>query len=182
MQQPVFDFVARMKAKFDLNGPVLEVGSYVVRGQETMSVRKLFEGVEYIGIDMRDGPGVDYVMDICDPIIAKRPIIPAAASLEPYRTVLCLETMEHVRWPWIALKHMRGAMDADSLLVLTWVFNFPIHDYPDDYWRITPKGLRMLLDTAGFDVAHFEIEGGPAWDPTATFVAARPRPGNPYAD
>ena len=33
----------------------------------------------------------------------------------------------------------------DCIAVISSVFNFPIHDYPHDYWRFTPEGFRSLL-------------------------------------
>ena len=58
--------VARAVAEtFDLAGPVLEVGSYKVKGQEEIGdLRPLFKGKNYLGIDMRPGPGVDQVADV----------------------------------------------------------------------------------------------------------------------
>ncbi len=50
---------------FALPEPVLEVGSYQVAGQEEIAdLRGLFSGKDYLGIDLREGPGVDEVADV----------------------------------------------------------------------------------------------------------------------
>src|SRR5262249_20741343 len=33
-----------------------------------------------------------------------------------------------------------------GLCVITSVMLFPIHGYPNDYWRFTPEGFRVLLE------------------------------------
>ena len=50
---------------FDCPGPIFEFGSYQVEGQvEYADLRSLFPGKEYVGCDMRPGPGVDRVEDV----------------------------------------------------------------------------------------------------------------------
>ena len=39
--------------------------------------------------------------------------------------------------------------------------NFPIHDYPSDYWRFTPEDFRFLLKT--FETYEVEFDGDPAF-------------------
>ena len=48
----------------DCPDPIVEFGSYQVEGQEGYAnLRALFSGKEYVGCDMRPGPGVDRVED-----------------------------------------------------------------------------------------------------------------------
>ena len=50
---------------FDCPGPVFEVGSYQVEGQEGYAnLRHLFPGQDDVGCDMRPGPGRDRVEDV----------------------------------------------------------------------------------------------------------------------
>ena len=72
---------------FDCPGPIYEFGSYQVEGQvDYADLRGLFPGRDFIGCDMRPGPGVDRVEDV------------SAISLGDGTagTVLCIETFEHV--------------------------------------------------------------------------------------
>jgi hypothetical protein len=43
--------------------------------------------------------------------------------------------------------------------VVTTLTSFPIHGFPDDYYRYTTSGLRLLLEDAGFRNIHTENAG-----------------------
>jgi SAM-dependent methyltransferase len=122
---------------FDLPGPVLEIGSFQVAGQEGLAdLRPLFTDKPYTGLDARPGPGVDLVAD--------------AESL-PYPdasvgTVLALSTFEHVPHFWKAFREVHRVLRSDGALVVACPFYFHIHDYPADYWRFTPAALEILLE------------------------------------
>jgi SAM-dependent methyltransferase len=130
--------VARAVAEtFELPGPILEIGSYQVSGQETIAdLRSLFPGREYIGVDMRAGPGVDCVADV-----AQLPYADASVG-----TVLALSTFEHVRCFWRGFDEIRRVLRPDGVLLVCCPFYFHIHNYPHDYWRFTPAALEALLE------------------------------------
>jgi SAM-dependent methyltransferase len=122
---------------FDLPGPILEVGSYQVERQEAIAdLRSLFPGKEYLGIDMRPGPGVDLVADV-----EKLPQADGTVG-----TVLALETFEHVPHFWRGFEEVRRVLRPDGVLLTASPFYFHIHSYPHDYWRFTPDALKLLLD------------------------------------
>ena len=115
--------------------PILDVGSYNVNG----SVRDLVPQNGFIGIDMRAGPGVDFVIDITDP-----PTKPLFAR--NFTTVTCVETLEHVKNLFMAICEMYHFMIPGGYLVLAIPgIGFPLHNYPDDYWRVTESGMKYLL-------------------------------------
>jgi SAM-dependent methyltransferase len=121
---------------FDCPGPVFEFGSYQVEGQEGYAnLRELFPGKNYVGCDMRPGPGVDRVEDV------------TAISLPDGSagTVLCIETFEHVFEVRRGFDEVFRLLKPGGLFVITSPLNFRIHAYPDDYWRMTPNCLRRLL-------------------------------------
>jgi SAM-dependent methyltransferase len=94
---------------------------------------------------MRDGPGVDRVLDL------HRIEIPS----ESVGTVLILDTLEHVEYPRIALEEVYRILKLNGIIVITSVMNFPIHDYPCDYWRFTPEGFKSLLKHFGSQFVDF---------------------------
>jgi SAM-dependent methyltransferase len=122
---------------FDCPGPVFEFGSYQVEGQvDYADLRSLFPGKEYVGCDMRPGPGVDRVEDVS----AIR--LPDASA----GTILCIETFEHVFEVRRAFDEVFRVLKPGGLFVITSPLNFRIHGYPDDYWRMTPNCLRRMLE------------------------------------
>lgn len=121
---------------FDCPAPVYEFGSYQVEGQiDYADLRRLFPGKSYVGCDMREGPGVDRVEDV------------SALSLADASTgtVLCIETFEHVFEVRRAFDEVFRVLRPGGVFLLTSPFNFRIHGYPDDYWRISPSCLRRML-------------------------------------
>jgi SAM-dependent methyltransferase len=122
---------------FDCPGPIFEFGSYQVEGQvDYADLRALFRGKDYVGCDMRAGPGVDRVEDVS--AIG----LPDASA----GTVLCIETFEHVFEVRRAFDEVFRILKPGGLFVITSPLNFRIHGYPDDYWRMTPNCLRRMLE------------------------------------
>ncbi len=115
--------------------PVVEIGSFQVPGQEHYAnLRPYFEGKQYIGCDMRKGMGVDRIENI-EKLSFKDNSV---------GTLLCLETYEHVWDIFKATSEVMRVLKPGGLLVLSTVFNHPIHDHPSDYWRFTPESLNQL--------------------------------------
>ena len=130
--------VARaVAATFDLPGPVLEIGSYQVQGQEAIAdLRLLFPGREYIGLDMRLGPGVDRVANVEELPFADGSI----------GTVIALSAFEHVRHFWKGFEEVHRVLRPDGAFLVACPFFFRVHNFPDDYWRFTPSAFEVLLD------------------------------------
>jgi ubiquinone/menaquinone biosynthesis C-methylase UbiE len=84
---------------------------------------------------MREGPGVDRVLDL------HALDLPDGTA----GTVVCVDTLEHVEHPRTAVEEMHRILAPGGLLILSSVFDFPIHGYPNDFWRFTPEGFRSLL-------------------------------------
>jgi SAM-dependent methyltransferase len=131
----------------DCPGPVYEFGSYQVEGQEGYAnLRGLFPGKDYIGCDMRPGPGVDRVEDVTAIRLAD-----GSAG-----TVLCIETFEHVFEVRRAFDEVFRVLKPGGVFVITSPLNFRIHGYPDDYWRMTPNCLRRMLQPYGARLSGFQ--------------------------
>ncbi len=129
--------VARAFAEtFDLPGPILEIGSYQVPGQEAIAdLRSLFGSKPYIGLDVRPGPGVDCVADV--------EALPQADG--SVGTVIAMNTFEHVPHFWRGFEEVYRVLRPDGVLLVSCPFSFHIHDFPSDYWRFTPEALDLLL-------------------------------------
>jgi len=130
--------VARAVAEtLDCPGPILEIGSYQVAGQENVAeLRTLFPGKRYIGVDFRPGPGVDCVANV-----EKLPHADGSVG-----TVIALNTFEHVRHFWKGFAEIHRVLRPDGVFLVSCPFYFHIHSYPSDYWRFTPEALKVLLE------------------------------------
>jgi SAM-dependent methyltransferase len=124
--------------------PVYEFGSFQVEGQEGYAnLRGIFPGKTYVGCDMRDGHGVDRVLDVS---AIKLPDATAG-------TILCIETFEHVFEVRRAFDEVLRVLKPGGVFVITSPLNFRIHGYPDDYWRMTPNCLRRMMSPYAARVA-----------------------------
>lgn len=142
------DFIERHAG--GLGSDVLEIGSRIHTPVAWWcSNRDLAQG-KWTGIDMQAGQGVDLVADMHD--------LPDEWEGR-FTGVVCSEVMEHVARPWLALPELRRVMAPGSLLVVTTLFAFPEHGYPDDFYRYSRSGLRLLLEDAGFSDVAVEYAG-----------------------
>lgn len=130
---------------------VLEAGSFDVNGSPRPHVEQ-FEPEVYLGIDIREGPRVDRVLDAVD----------LPADLEPFDLVISMEMLEHVQdWHGAFLGMINSLKDGGDLVLTTRGPGFPLHDYPWDCWRYTVDQMRDILESANLEV----LECIPDWHP-----------------
>jgi SAM-dependent methyltransferase len=164
MQPFLRDFVRDVLAVVETLDPVVEFGALQVEPGQDADLRPLFAGRAYTGTDFRDGPGVDRVEDL------------RALSFEDgsVGTAVCLETLEHVADPFAAARELARVVRADGgVCLVSTPLLLGIHGYPEDYWRFTPEGLRVVL--GGFDDVWVAGIGDPEMPLGVVGVAARGR-------
>ncbi|MFQ3322418.1 MAG: SAM-dependent methyltransferase [Pseudomonadales bacterium] len=136
MRESIRSFMEICTDTMSLEGPVYEFGAMQVEGNADIAdLRPLFPESEFYGCDMREGQGVDIVLDL------HQIDLPSGAA----QTVIALDTLEHVERPWEAMAEIKRVLKPGGIAILTSVMRFPIHGYPNDYWRFTPEGLRSLF-------------------------------------
>jgi SAM-dependent methyltransferase len=136
MREVIKQFVKICAGTLPVSEPIYEFGSLQVQGQEGFAdIRPLFPAKQYIGADMRKGTGVDIILSL------HQINLPS----ESVGTVLILDTLEHVEFPRKAIEESYRILKPNGILVISSVMNFPIHDYPYDYWRFTPEAFKSLL-------------------------------------
>ncbi len=119
-----------------LQGRVLEVGAYNVNG----TVRDAID-ID-VGVDMRDGPGVDMVLD------ASSELVDVFGS-EWFDGVVCCETLEHVQDWRGCVRQMWDVLKPGGWLAIS----VPTvakgrHGYPNDYWRWDQRLVRQVWPDA----------------------------------
>lgn len=128
-----------------VKGPILEVGSRDYGN--TQNFRGLFAKEQYLGIDMQAGKGVDQVLDLADDFES----IDSALHGKRFKTIICMSVLEHCRDPFKMARNIQALMADDGILLVSVPFSWEIHGFPDDYWRFTPSGVRMLFQELDFE-------------------------------
>jgi SAM-dependent methyltransferase len=109
----------------------------------------------YVNLDLFAVPGVDVQAD------AER--LPFPADL--FQRVECDAVLEHVRSPSNVMAEMTRVLAPGGYLHLVTPFCHPFHEYPKDYRRFSPDGLKEL---AGSDLEV--VAEGWRTGPTATML------------
>ena len=168
MRHSIKQFVEIVAGTLPIQEPVYEFGAYQVDGQRGFAdLRSYFPGKEYVGCDMREGPGVDRIVDLHD----------IDLPADSVGTALCFDTLEHVEYPRRAMEEMHRIVKPGGMAVISSVMKFPIHDYPYDYWRFTPEAFKSLLkpftqifvDFAGDELFPHTVVGIGVKDAQVTF-------------
>lgn len=116
---------------------ILEVGSLNINGTIRDYISKYFPA-EYTGIDIQSGPDVDLVLDITR-LFSK-------FKENYFDIILCLSTLEHIRYIKKSITIIKQALTPGGLLVLsTCSPGFPEHNFPHDYWRFSISDIRFLF-------------------------------------
>jgi SAM-dependent methyltransferase len=136
MRESIRQFVEIVSQTLPMEAPVFEFGALQLEGLvASADLRPFFPGKEYVGCDMREGPGVDRVLNLHD-------IDQPSGSVG---TVISLDTMEHVEFPHKAMEEIHRILKPDGIAIISSVLEFRIHATPYDYWRFTPDGFRSIL-------------------------------------
>jgi SAM-dependent methyltransferase len=137
MAQPITrDLVRDLLDVLELPDPVVEFGALHVEANQDNDLRPLFAGRSFTGTDMRPGPGVDRVEDL-------RALTFGDGEVG---TAICLDTLEHCADPLGAVRELHRVLKPGGVCVISSVMLFGIHGYPQDFFRFTPEGFRVLLE------------------------------------
>jgi SAM-dependent methyltransferase len=136
LRESIRQFVQIVSDTLPVQEPIYEFGALQLPGfEEFADLRPFFSGKSYVGCDMREGRGVDKVLNLHDIEVPD----------ESVGTVITLDTLEHVEFPHKALSEIYRILRPGGMVVLSTVLDFRIHDSPADYWRFTPDGLRSVM-------------------------------------
>lgn len=139
-----------------IQGRVLDVGSFNVNGalRDRLPIT--------VGVDAREGPGVDVVC-LAENLVEH-------FGPESFDAVCSVGTLEHMENWKGAMQGMWGVLKTGGLLMLSMARNSKgLHAYPHDYWRMPmPMFLRMFGSNqvlGSFDdhpsIGAAVVKGGP---------------------
>jgi SAM-dependent methyltransferase len=152
---------------------VVEAGSMDVNGSVRPYVMSLGPA-EYIGTDMRPGPGVDFTCRAED--LAVMIAFPSGVDV-----VVSTEMLEHAPDWQPAVRGMIEILAPGGVLVLTTRSQgFPLHGYPDDHWRFSVEAMGAIIKGAGLAVERLEAD--PQEGHPGVFVKARKPEGWAWPD
>ena len=132
-------------------------------------------GVEWVKSDMQEGADVDVVADAHDLAGTFRPIA-LAQNLAPFDAYVAVSVYEHLRRPWVAARAAAEVLKPGGLAYVATHQTFPLHGFPQDYFRFSREGLASIFEDAGFAVLSAgyaypaAIQPGPEvvrWNPGA---------------
>ena len=162
-------FVEQTSKSFNIMEPIIEIGSFIVPGQEELAnLRPIFTGKTFIGCDMREGNGVDKIENVEGLLLDDGSV----------GTVLILDTLEHVENCFKALDEIYRVLKDDGIVIMSSVMDFPIHDYPSDYWRFTPEAFKLLLKK--FPIKVVGSQGNPDHPHTVYAIGIKSNEFNKY--
>jgi len=107
---------------------------------------------QYDTLDVEESTGgITYIGDILDM---------SMIHSETYDSAICLEVLEHIKNPFIAIKEINRILKKEGLLIISVPHMWPIHEAPHDYFRFTNFGLKHVLEENQFEILSLEISGG----------------------
>jgi SAM-dependent methyltransferase len=116
---------------------VLEVGALDVNGSVRGDIMALGPA-EYVGIDIRPGPGVDVICDAGDLV--------ARFGENAFDVVVSTELLEHARdWRRIVSNIKRVTKPGGLLIVSTRSYGVDFHRRPFDYWRYEKEDFAAIF-------------------------------------
>ncbi len=126
---------------------VLNIGS---GGDLEKLIKKNFDDVYSIDVDKERTP--NQILDVCDDDFQNK------INYKP-TLVCCFEVLEHTKEPLKAVQNVYKILKKDDYFLASVPFNFHIHDEPNDFFRFTYYGLKMLFN----DFSEVEIKRRNGW-------------------
>lgn len=145
MEQPTNDLMARFELDYvrPVPGRTLVVGSKIYPGREDRRLRYS----DAMGVDMLEGDGVDVVHNL-----ENGPFITGATV---FSHVDCVSVLEHSMRPWKMAETIQTMMHPGASIYINVPFIWRVHAYPDDYFRFTAAGVRVLFDEIEWEVIKY---------------------------
>jgi 2-polyprenyl-3-methyl-5-hydroxy-6-metoxy-1,4-benzoquinol methylase len=152
------DVVSPMLRRFvdfanERGGRVLQVGARTPAGFEGMPPRPLLRG-PVVGLDIHPGLCVDLVGDAH--------FLSRFLRERSFDAVVSGSVLEHLQAPWLFAAEVNRILKVGGLVYHEAPGAWPAHAQPNDFWRMSAEGLRVLFGPeCGFEVLDAQ-DAGPA--------------------
>lgn len=142
-------FAAEVNAR---KGVVLEIGARLV-SPEAEDFRPYFPGASrYIGVDVHPSETVDVVGDVH--------FLSSLVGEHSVDAVFSMAVLEHLSYPWLVAAEINRVLRPDGLVFHVVPHSFPVHETPNDFWRFSDEGLKVLFGpSTGFEVLDAGMRG-----------------------
>lgn len=131
--------------------PAARGGVLLDLGCGTRPYRELYQGRFAYAV------GADY--EIRGPIEVRLDAAYLPFPDESFDSVLLTEVIEHVPDIDRTLREISRVLKPGGVLLLTWPFNYMMHEIPSDYIRLTEFGMRRRTELAGMSIEHLYRRG-----------------------
>lgn len=143
-EPPMGRFIAEMQER---GGTVLEIGARVVGDMTASMAALLGPRCKHIGFDIHAAPGVDVVGDAH---ALSRYVAPGSID-----GIMSVAVLEHLQTPWLAAAEINRVLKPGGLTLHVVPQSWPVHEMPNDFWRMSDEGLKVLFGPAlGFEVVE----------------------------
>lgn len=135
-------FVKLMKR---MGGTVLEIGARVVGLESSLQASRFQPECQFLGCDIHDAEGVD--------VVADAHFLSQAVDRGTLGGVFSLAVLEHIAAPWVLAAEINKVLKPGGLTFHVLPQTFPVHEMPNDFWRMTDEALKILFCRGlGFEV------------------------------
>lgn len=154
-------YVAKNLREVEIRGrKVIEVGSYGGGGVRPLITS--WSPAEYVGVDLREGPGVDVVCN-AESLVER-------FGSNSFDIVISTELLEHVRnWRNVLSDFKNICRPNGVILITTRSKGYPYHGAPYDFWRYELEDINSLF--SDFEILNSERDHS---EPGVFIKARRP--------
>lgn len=137
-------FISEMKK---VRGVVVEIGARTVSPGATLRASQFSPECRFIGVDIHAAEGVDVVADAH---FLSEAIAPGSVD-----GIFSSSVMEHIAVPWLVAAQINKVLRVGGYTMHELPQAFPVHETPNDFWRMSDEGLKVLFGEAtGFEVVE----------------------------
>ena len=129
-----------------VGGRILDLGAGMTKYKPILMKR----ASEYIACDTKKNKDINIVCNAEHLIFAT----------ESFDTVILTQVFEHVANPFLVAEEVKRVLKTGGRAIVTAPFMFPYHADPEDYFRVSQKGLEDIFKSINFEIVESGIYGG----------------------